>query len=56
VGECRLADEVRRIATDEVPGFGSSDCGCPGHLFRFEGAPDRTAPFQEMLTRLRHDL
>lgn len=28
-GECRVAE---RIEAEDVPGFGSSDCGCPSHL------------------------
>jgi sugar fermentation stimulation protein A len=31
--ECVLADAVSRVG-EAVPGFGSSDCDCPGHLFR----------------------
>jgi sugar fermentation stimulation protein A len=31
--ECRIADELRRMYDSPVPGFGASDCRCPGHLF-----------------------
>jgi sugar fermentation stimulation protein A len=54
VGECDLATEIRRISLGDVPSFGSSDCGCGSHLFRFEVDPTKTAAFQEVLTRLRH--
>lgn len=33
--ECRLADRLRRTLKNPslaVPGFGASDCHCPGHL------------------------
>ena len=30
--ECAIARDLRR-RFDSVPGFGSSDCGCPSHLF-----------------------
>ncbi len=38
--ECLLAQRVSRVAPLAVPGFGSSDCRCPGHLFRLEGDRD----------------
>ena len=33
--ECRIANTLRGISevSFPVPGFGSSDCRCPGHLF-----------------------
>jgi len=31
--ECSLAREVATVLPQTVPGFGSSDCGCEGHLF-----------------------
>jgi sugar fermentation stimulation protein A len=30
--ECELARELRSRVTVVIPGFGSSDCRCPGHL------------------------
>jgi Uri superfamily endonuclease len=35
--ECHLAQRVSRVAALAVPGFGSTDCRCPGHLFRLDG-------------------
>lgn len=35
--ECLLAERVGEVAPLTVPGFGSSDCRCSGHLFRLEG-------------------
>jgi sugar fermentation stimulation protein A len=52
--ECDLAWEVGRIASATVQRFGSSDCGCLGHLAYFREDPVHTAPFQELLTRMRH--
>ncbi len=52
--ECRLAREVSRIAAGWVPGFGSSDCGCPSHLFRFAAPPLGEPAFLEALLRFRH--
>ena len=31
--ECELARELRSRFASIVPGFGASDCRCPGHLF-----------------------
>ncbi len=33
VPECELAAELLRLYEQAVPGFGSSDCRCRGHLF-----------------------
>ncbi|MFB6190033.1 MAG: DUF123 domain-containing protein [Candidatus Nanohaloarchaea archaeon] len=33
--ECVLADAVSQLG-EAVPGFGSSDCDCPAHLFHVE--------------------
>ena len=39
--ECRLNARIAALpgATIPVPGFGSSDCGCPAHLVRFSRRP-----------------
>jgi sugar fermentation stimulation protein A len=31
--ECELAGHLSELFTVAIPGFGSSDCYCPGHLF-----------------------
>jgi len=31
--ECELAAELGEMFEPAVPGFGASDCRCPGHLF-----------------------
>jgi sugar fermentation stimulation protein A len=52
--ECRLAADVAGIAAGSVPGFGSTDCGCPSHLFRFPGNPLADERFVALLNRYRH--
>jgi len=49
--ECRLAELIRNApgAEPAVPGFGSSDCGCPTHLYR---VPDHV-PLSLVLDVLR---
>lgn len=41
--ECLWAAALARMpgASCPVPGFGSSDCRCPAHLFHFPEPPDR---------------
>ena len=53
--ECDMAHALEGIADGEVPGFGSSDCSCPSHLFRFSSNPLRSAPFIKMLLHFRID-
>jgi len=53
---CALAEMVARLGTLPLRGFGSPDCTCAGHLIRVLRAPTRTAPFQELLTAMRHRL
>jgi sugar fermentation stimulation protein A len=52
--ECEMAGEIGAISDGAVPNFGSSDCGCPSHLFHFSEHPYGLPAFQELLTRLRH--
>jgi sugar fermentation stimulation protein A len=53
--ECEMAGAVMRIADGSVPCFGSSDCACPSHLFRFASNPLKTPGFIEMLLYFRID-
>lgn len=53
--ECDMAQALKEIADGSVPGFGSSDCSCPSHLFRFSSNPLRSAPFIKMLLHFRID-
>jgi len=47
--ECDLARSVAELAEWHVPGFGSSDCRCPTHLFGMSRDPVATREFQSML-------
>jgi Uri superfamily endonuclease len=35
--ECKMAEFLARISQKPVRRFGSSDCRCPGHLFKITG-------------------
>ena len=50
--ECKLARDVRAIATEMVPRFGCSDCSCPSHLFRFEVDPSDDPRFVALFSLL----
>lgn len=52
--ECALARAAARIAAEALPRFGSSDCRCPSHLFRFDEDPRPLSAFHELLARFRH--
>lgn len=51
--ECDLARAVGGIAKDSFPGFGSTDCGCPSHLFRFGTDPRKSEDFIDLLLDFR---
>jgi sugar fermentation stimulation protein A len=51
--ECEIAASMRNIADWTVPGFGSSDCSCPSHLFGFKTHPMNLAPFHYVLQHFR---
>ena len=53
--EHELARAVGMIADGCVASFGSSDCGCPGHLFRFAEDPLRRQSFIDLLLYFRID-
>ncbi|MHB8770355.1 MAG: DNA/RNA nuclease SfsA [Syntrophales bacterium] len=53
--EHELARAVGAIADGCVAAFGSSDCDCPGHLFRFNDDPFRRQSFIDLLLRFRID-
>ncbi len=52
--ECELAAGLRGFSQGEVPGFGSSDCRCPSHLFYFEEPVLPNRDFLTLLFRFRH--
>jgi sugar fermentation stimulation protein A len=51
--ECEMAAGMGDVADWTVPGFGSSDCSCPSHLFGFEAHPLNLAPFHHLLQHFR---
>ena len=53
--ECGLATAVGSVAEGSVPGFGSSDCSCGSHLFRFFSDPLENRKFVEILMDFRID-
>ncbi len=50
-----LAAALGRLSDWTVPGFGSSDCTCPTHLFALETNPLYTPAFIDLLLRFRID-
>lgn len=53
--EHELAEAMGKIADGAVPSFGSSDCDCPGHLFRFAENPLHCQAFIDLLQHFRID-
>ncbi|RMG68686.1 MAG: DNA/RNA nuclease SfsA [Nitrospirae bacterium] len=51
--ECQLARSIGLVATAEIKGFGSSDCGCNSHLFFMEENPLQSRPFIETILDFR---
>ncbi|MCG6536456.1 MAG: GIY-YIG nuclease family protein, partial [Syntrophales bacterium LBB04] len=53
--ECALAERMARIAEWSIPGFGSSDCACPSHLFASSSNPFHLRAFIELIQYFRMD-
>jgi sugar fermentation stimulation protein A len=53
--ECAIAKRFRKLAEEEIPGFGSSDCACPSHLFRMGENPFDDTRFHDLLQHFRMD-
>jgi len=53
--ECAIARAVSEIAEWEIPGFGSSDCLCPSHLYGMAKDPLQSAAFISLLQYYRMD-
>jgi sugar fermentation stimulation protein A len=51
--ECAIAGAVGTLADWSQPGFGSSDCHCPSHLFGFENHPLNIGSFHALLQYFR---
>jgi len=53
--ECPMAEAMDAVADWRVPGFGSSDCPCPSHLFGMQSNPLHSPEFIRLLTYFRID-
>lgn len=53
--EHKLAAALQGIADVSIPAFGSSDCGCATHLFRFTENPIHSQLFIDILQHFRMD-
>lgn len=53
--ECLLAHAVSTLSEESIPEFGSSDCTCASHLFRFSRDPLLLPAFHDMLLHYRMD-
>jgi sugar fermentation stimulation protein A len=53
--ECAIADALGNTSNRTVKGFGSSDCGCEGHLFSMEENPILRPEFIKLLQYFRID-
>ena len=51
--ECILSKAVAAITRHSIPGFGSSDCSCPSHLFYMEKNPLHDDSFIDTLLHFR---
>jgi sugar fermentation stimulation protein A len=47
--ECEISEALSGVSEWHVPGFGSSDCSCPSHLFGMEGNPLASPRFHTLL-------
>ncbi len=54
--ECAIASGLAKIADQEIPGFGSSDCACASHLFRMQEDPLQRPSFIKLLLQFRMGL
>jgi sugar fermentation stimulation protein A len=53
--ECAIARAVSEIAQWEIPGFGSSDCLCPSHLYGMAKDPLQSSAVISLLQYYRMD-
>lgn len=51
--ECEIAKELKEIADDYIPNFGSSDCRCESHLLYFNEDPRKSGDFFKILLKFR---
>lgn len=53
--ECALAGKMEKITEWTIPGFGSSDCSCPSHLFALASNPFQSPDFLKVIQYFRID-
>lgn len=53
--ECAISEGMKEISSDEINGFGSSDCNCKSHLFYFKNNPVKERSFIDRLVWFRID-
>jgi sugar fermentation stimulation protein A len=53
--ECEISKAMSVIAEWSIPGFGSTDCACPTHLFGMTGDPLQSEDFHHWLQYFRRD-
>jgi sugar fermentation stimulation protein A len=54
--ECSVAREIKNIANKTISYFGSSDCNCASHLYKFDRSPVNNSKFINILLRYRMGL
>lgn len=51
--ECKLSMELKNLNYEEIPKFGSSDCGCKSHLYHTDKNPLQDEKFINILLKYR---
>lgn len=51
--ECKLSMELKNLNYEEIPKFGSSDCGCNSHLYHTDKNPLQDEKFINILLKYR---
>lgn len=51
--ECKLSKELKNLYYEEIPEFGSSDCGCNSHLYCTDKDPFQDEKFINVLLKYR---
>jgi sugar fermentation stimulation protein A len=51
--ECSVSKDISNISDDSIIGFGSSDCLCVSHLYKFHDNPLNNKKFIDILLRYR---
>ena len=49
--ECKLSKNIKKLSMKTIEGFGSSDCKCSSHLFKFTFNPMKSQKFIEVFKK-----